>query len=105
MSNQTVALLGAFEALPTADRQNFAVEVLRRSHTDQWEPRSSYLSTFLPVVAHTLAVFGDETKAGHWLATPLPFFHDRSPAEILQEPGGIALVEQTLTRIEHNIPS
>ena len=105
MSNQTVALLGAFEALPTADRQYFAVEVLRRSHTNQREPKSTYLGIFLPVVAHTLAVFGDETKAGHWLSTPLPFFDDRSPSEILQEPGGIELVEQTLTRIEHNIPS
>ena len=101
MTNQTVALLGAFEALPTADRQNFAVEVLRRSHVDGW----TTLRTFIPVVAHTLAVFGDETKASHWLATPLPFFQDRSPADILQEPGGIDLVEQTLTRIEHNIPS
>lgn len=105
MSNQTVALLGAFEALPSADRQNFAVEVLRRSHVDGWASNSFNLGTFLPVVAHTLAVFGDENKASHWLATPLPFFADRSPSEILQEPGGIDLVEQTLTRIEHNIPS
>ncbi len=105
MSNQTVALLGAFEALPTADRQNFAAEVLRRTPLDVWASRAHYLGPFIPVVAHTLAVFGDEAKAQHWLATPLPLFDDRSPSEILQEPGGIDLIEQTLTRIEHNIPS
>jgi putative toxin-antitoxin system antitoxin component (TIGR02293 family) len=59
----------------------------------------------LPVVAHAVAVFGDEKKASHWLATPLPLFGDRSPSQLLEGQEGTELVEQVLTRIEHNIPS
>ena len=59
----------------------------------------------MPVIAHAVAVFGDEQKATHWLSTPLAAFGNRAPAELLASNDGIALVEQTLTRIEHNIPS
>jgi putative toxin-antitoxin system antitoxin component (TIGR02293 family) len=59
----------------------------------------------VPVIAHAVAVFGDEQKATHWLSTPLPLLGNRSPAELLASNEGLALVEQTLTRIEHNIAS
>ena len=59
----------------------------------------------VPVIAHAVAVFGDEQKATHWLSTPLPFFNNRAPQQLLDTEDGLALVEQTLTRIEHNIPS
>jgi putative toxin-antitoxin system antitoxin component (TIGR02293 family) len=59
----------------------------------------------VPVIAHAVAVFGDEHKASHWLSTPLPLFDNRAPAELLETDEGIELVERTLTRIEHNIPS
>lgn len=63
------------------------------------------VSRLVPVIAHAVAVFGDERKATHWLSTPLPFFGDRAPQQLLGTEEGLALVEQTLTRIEHNIPS
>lgn len=63
------------------------------------------VSRLVPVIAHAVAVFGDEQKAVHWLSTPLPFFENRAPQEMLDTEEGMALVEQTLTRIEHNIPS
>jgi putative toxin-antitoxin system antitoxin component (TIGR02293 family) len=50
-------------------------------------------------------LFGDEHKASHWLSTPLPLFEDRAPSELLETDEGLQLVERTLTRIEHNIPS
>ena len=59
----------------------------------------------IPVIAHAIAVFGDEQKATHWLSTPLPLFENRAPADLLVTDEGIELVERTLTRIEHNIPS
>jgi putative toxin-antitoxin system antitoxin component (TIGR02293 family) len=59
----------------------------------------------LQVVAHAIAVFGDRKKALHWLRTPLPLLGDRSPSQLLEGREGIKLVEQVLTRIEHNIPS
>jgi RNA polymerase sigma factor (sigma-70 family) len=59
----------------------------------------------LPVIAHAVGVFGDEEKASHWLATPLTLFGDRSPLQLLEGQEGTELVEQVLTRIEHNIPS
>ncbi len=63
------------------------------------------VSRLVPVIAHAVGVFGDEQKATHWLSTPLPFFGNRAPQDMLETDEGIALVEQTLTRIEHNIPS
>jgi len=59
----------------------------------------------VPVIAHAIVVFGDDRKAAHWMATRLPLFADRAPQELLETDEGLALVEQTLTRIEHNLPS
>jgi RNA polymerase sigma-70 factor, ECF subfamily len=59
----------------------------------------------VPTIAHAVAVFGDEHKASHWLSTPLPFLDNLSPSQALESEGGTELVEQILTRIEHNIPS
>jgi uncharacterized protein (DUF2384 family) len=58
----------------------------------------------VPTVAHAVAVFGDEQKASHWLATPLALLGNRSPAQILAR-GDVDAVDQILTRIEYNIPS
>ncbi len=63
------------------------------------------VSRLVPVIAHAVGVFGDERKATHWLSTPLPFFENRAPQDLLETDEGLDLVEQTLTRIEHNIPS
>ena len=63
------------------------------------------ISRLVPVIAHAIGVFGDEQKATHWLATPLPLLKNRAPQELLETEEGLALVEQTLTRIEHNLPS
>jgi putative toxin-antitoxin system antitoxin component (TIGR02293 family) len=57
------------------------------------------------VIAHAVAVFGDEQKATHWLSTPLASLENRTPTELLASEEGIEIVERTLTRIEHNIPS
>ena len=58
------------------------------------------MSRIVPLVAHAVAVFGDERKAAHWLATPLALFQDRAPSELLETDEGIALVEETLKRME-----
>jgi putative toxin-antitoxin system antitoxin component (TIGR02293 family) len=58
----------------------------------------------VPVVAHAVAVFGDEEKASHWLATPLALLGNRSPTQILAG-GDTETIDQILTRIEYNIPS
>jgi putative toxin-antitoxin system antitoxin component (TIGR02293 family) len=57
----------------------------------------------VPVVAHAVAIFGDEPKASHWLATPLPLFGGRAPSDLLETDEGLALAKQTLIRIEHNV--
>lgn len=63
------------------------------------------IGRLVPVIAHAVAVFGDEQKATHWMTTPLPLLADHSPQDLLETDEGLALVEQTLTRIEHNLPS
>lgn len=52
-----------------------------------------------------VAVFGDEQKASHWLATPLALLGNRSPVELLADGGDGESIDQILTRIEYNIPS
>jgi putative toxin-antitoxin system antitoxin component (TIGR02293 family) len=59
----------------------------------------------VPVIAHAVAVFGDEQNATHRLSTPLAILENRTPTELLASDEGIELVERALTRIEHNIPS
>ena len=59
----------------------------------------------VPVVAHAIAVFGDEHKAAHWLSTPLPLIGNRTPSDLIETDAGLERVEQILTRIEHNVPS
>jgi len=61
------------------------------------------ISRIVPVVAHAVAVFGDEHKASHWLSTPVLLFENRSPSELLTTDEGIQKVDDILTRIEHNI--
>ena len=62
------------------------------------------ISRIVPVVAHAVAVFGDEHKAAHWLSTPpLPLLEDWSPSDLLNSDEGIQRVDEILTRIEHNI--
>ena len=61
------------------------------------------ISRIIPVVAHAVAVFGDEHKAAHWLSTPLALLDNRSPEELLNSSEGIQRVDDMLTRIEHNI--
>lgn len=65
----------------------------------------SVVVRIVPVIAHAVAVFGDEQKATHWLSTPLEILGSHAPAELLATPEGIAAVERILIRIEHNIPS
>jgi putative toxin-antitoxin system antitoxin component (TIGR02293 family) len=61
------------------------------------------ISRIVPVIAHAVAVFGDEHKASHWFSTPLPLLGDRAPSSLLDTEQGIQKVEEILTRIEHNI--
>ena len=61
------------------------------------------VSRIVPVIAHAVAVFGDEHKASLWLSTPLPLFNNRAPSELPDTDEGIALVERTLGRIEQNV--
>jgi len=61
------------------------------------------ISHIVPVVAHAVAVIGDEHKASHWLSTPLAILENRAPSELLTSTEGIQRVDDVLTRMEHNI--
>jgi putative toxin-antitoxin system antitoxin component (TIGR02293 family) len=61
------------------------------------------IARIVPVIAHAVAVFGDEHKASHWLSTPLLLLENRPTFELLNSDEGIQRVDEILTRIEHNI--
>ena len=63
------------------------------------------IERIVPIVAHAVAVFGDQKKASHWLATPLALPGNLSPAQVLARGTDGEAIDQILTRIEHNIPS
>ncbi len=44
--------------------------------------------------------FNAEAWLQEWLAAPLPAFNNHSPWDVLQEPGGLALVQSTLLQIQ-----
>jgi putative toxin-antitoxin system antitoxin component (TIGR02293 family) len=56
------------------------------------------IDRIVPIVAHAVAVFGDEQKASHWLATPLALLGDRSPVQILARGNDIEAIDEILTR-------
>lgn len=61
------------------------------------------ITRLIPVIAHAVAVFGDEHKATHWLSTPLALLDNHAPSDLLDTDAGLERVDQVLTRIEHNI--
>jgi uncharacterized protein (DUF2384 family) len=61
------------------------------------------ISCIVPVVAHAVAVFGDEHKATRWFSTPLALLENRPPERFQDSIEGIQRVDDILTRIEHNI--
>ena len=66
-------------------------------------PSEIVVAGLVRVIAHAVAMFGDEEKAAHWLSTPLAVLEDRAPAELFDSEEGIGLVERTLIRIELKI--
>ena len=83
-------------ATRTSARKNLSVAKSRKTFS---------VGIMVPVIAHAVAVFGDEHKASHWLKTPLPILGNLAPSQLLNTPAGIKRIEMILTRIEHNIPS
>jgi uncharacterized protein (DUF2384 family) len=63
------------------------------------------IGRLVPVVAHAVAVFGDEQKASHWFVSPLPLLGNLSPMQALARRDGVETIDRILTRIEYNIPS
>ncbi|MHA6346326.1 antitoxin Xre/MbcA/ParS toxin-binding domain-containing protein [Roseivivax sp. CAU 1761] len=54
---------------------------------------------------HTLAarVLGSEGAAHAWLQRPAMGLENRTPGEVLREPGGVETVRAYLTRIEYGV--
>jgi putative toxin-antitoxin system antitoxin component (TIGR02293 family) len=97
---QTIAEIGTALDLPL-NRVRRIKDSARRRIRRVFDARSHQNS----VIAHAVAVFGNEHKASHWLGTPLHLLGGRSPAQALAEDGEVSAVDRILTRIEHNIPS
>jgi len=59
----------------------------------------------IDVRAHAVRVFGNADRADRWLERSNPRMPvGRTPAEVLETPGGAELVERVLGQIEHGIP-
>ncbi|MCO6414085.1 MAG: DUF2384 domain-containing protein [Thiogranum sp.] len=49
-------------------------------------------------------VFGDPAKAARWMSRPKTWLNGSSPAAVLDNPEGRALVREMLVRIEEGLP-
>ncbi|WP_395015413.1 antitoxin Xre/MbcA/ParS toxin-binding domain-containing protein [Dongia sp.] len=49
------------------------------------------------------ALQGGYSAGDKWLNTPAMALNGRSPNSVLRQPGGIALVEELLGRLEHGV--
>ena len=102
LKSRAKARLGELNRELTTRKRLIKTAITHAAHT---EGSVVGIDRVVPIVAHAVAVFGDEQKASHWLATPLGLLGNRSPVQLLAGGGDIEAVDQILTRIEHNIPS
>jgi len=102
LKSRAMARFGELNRELTTRKRLIKTAITHAAHTE--DPVVG-IDRVVPIVAHAVAVFGDEQKASHWLATPLGLLGNRSPVQLLAGGGDIEAVDQILTRIEHNIPS
>jgi putative toxin-antitoxin system antitoxin component (TIGR02293 family) len=58
---------------------------------------------FAEILAKATEVFGTQTEAERWLASPAMALDERRPADLLSSPAGVEMVEQLLGRLEHGV--
>jgi uncharacterized protein (DUF2384 family) len=59
--------------------------------------------SIVEITARAIEVFGTREKALRWLKTPVRSLGDRTPISLLNQPGGVAQVQDTLGRVEHGV--
>ena len=59
--------------------------------------------SIVDVTARAIEVFGTRERALRWLKTPVPSLGDQTPLSLLNSPEGVALVQDTLGRVEHGV--
>ncbi len=55
------------------------------------------------VTARAMEVFGTREKALRWLNSPVRSLADQTPLSLLNNPEGVAQVQDTLGRVEHGV--
>jgi uncharacterized protein (DUF2384 family) len=59
--------------------------------------------SIVEITARAIEVFGTREKALRWLKTPVRSLGDRTPISLLNQPGGVSQVQDTLGRVEHGV--
>ncbi|WP_099657473.1 MbcA/ParS/Xre antitoxin family protein [Acidovorax sp. 56] len=72
------------------------------AHLSETSPPQELVNLVLQIVGESGCTEGFNAQAWlqGWLAAPLPAFGNRRPGDLLQEPGGLALVQSTLLQIQ-----
>ena len=72
------------------------------AHLDETPPPQDLIDRVQQIVAESGCAEGFNAQAWlqGWLAAPLPAFGNRRPGDLLQEPGGLGLVQSTLLQIQ-----
>ena len=55
------------------------------------------------VTARAIEVFGTRERAVRWLKTPVRALGNQTPMSLLQSPGGLARVQETVGQVEHGV--
>jgi putative toxin-antitoxin system antitoxin component (TIGR02293 family) len=64
---------------------------------------SDRFARLVRIFNHTVRVFGDKTKATHWLNAPKRRFGDRTPIQMLRTEVGGRMVEEMLGQIDYGM--
>jgi hypothetical protein len=66
-------------------------------------PQNAVSFQFEEVFKHAIIVFGDQQSVEDWLKKPCRYLGSKIPLELINNPLGVQVIEDYLTRIEHGV--
>ncbi|MHC8320993.1 antitoxin Xre/MbcA/ParS toxin-binding domain-containing protein [Pseudomonas sp. GB2N2] len=67
------------------------------------DPKMTVAFQFEEVLKHATIVFGDQPLAEDWLNKPCKYLTNNIPLELVNNPLGVQVIEDYLSRIEHGV--
>ncbi len=108
LQKKSLTTLAAVMSIPMKDMAqllNISYKTLGRKRNDDTMDRlsSSLVIEMAQMVAHGLAIFGDQDRLRKWLQRSNQALKGQRPLDLMNSPTGLRLVGSVLTRLEEGI--